>query len=236
MNCLEYRQERLAGPTSQNPEAKAHLEECEACTKFDKEVSDLDSKVLRAMSVEVPEGLAARILLKHSLQRNWRVPTRRLWLSLAASIFAISVVVYQYRLPEEIMEPLLAHAQHQAHEFYGAEHSPISNDKLKALMATLKVEGSLENVVYAAVCPVDGEQALHLVIKDGEDQYTVMLIPDRSPSKVFVVDNDVWRGYISPHPAGALAVLAAANHPDAIARIREVSQKYQNSLYLAAEI
>lgn len=129
-----------------------------------------------------------------------------------------------------------AHAAHQPHEFYGADHEPIDDEALEKLMGQFQLTASIDNVVYAAICPLDGESAAHLVIKDGADQYTVMLLPDRSPGKMYNVDDTLWRGFVSPHPAGALAVLAEADDEQAVARIREVTDKMQSAIYLTAEL
>jgi hypothetical protein len=133
-------------------------------------------------------------------------------------------------------DPYAAHASHQPHDFYGGAHHPIDEESLANLMAKFQLTASLDQVVYAAICPLQGENAVHLVVKDGADQYTVMLLPDRSPGKMYTVDDSLWRGYVSPHPAGALAVLAAANDEAAVTRIRQVADKMQSAIYLSAEL
>jgi hypothetical protein len=237
MNCLEFRHLILADPYSKDSEAHAHLASCDQCTAFHQEVLDLDGNIEKALMVEVPEGLANRVLLKQSLKpandSNWRR------YGIAASFFAALILGASFLTTSNSnleAAPMLAHAAHQPHEFYGDEHIPIAGDELEAMMKRLNLSASIGNVVYAAICPIDGERAAHLVIKDGEDQYTVMLLPEHSPSKMYTVDDELWRGYISPHPAGALAVLAGANDKHAIERVREMTSKLQASIYLSAEL
>ncbi|MEO2176240.1 MAG: DUF3379 family protein [bacterium] len=239
MYCLEFRQIKLSDPYTPDPAMDQHRDGCDFCSQFEQEISTLDANIHKALSVEVSEGLAARILLNQSLQKVSRMPTRRLWLSMAASFFLVTFMVYQFLLPGRavaIEEQLLAHINHQPHDFYGEEHTPIENDQLQRVLKAINAEGEIDNVVYAAVCPLDGEQAAHLVIKNGEDQYTVMLIPEYSPGNVFEVNNDIWRGYISPHPAGAIAVLADASHSNAVSKLRTISERYHGSFNLTAGI
>ena len=239
MNCLEFRQIKLSDPYAPDAALDQHRDGCDLCSQFEQEISIRDANIHKALSVEVPEGLAARILLNQSLQKVSRMPTRRLWLSMAASFFLVTFAVYQFLLPGgtvAVEEQLLAHINHQPHDFYGEEHTPIENNQLQKVLKTINAEGEIDNVVYAAVCPLDGEQAAHLVIKNGEDQYTVMLIPEYSPRNVFEVNNDIWRGYISPHPAGAIAVLAYASHPGAINKLKTISERYHDSFQLTAGI
>ncbi len=156
---------------------------------------------------------------------------------MAASFLVVTFAAYQYLLPDQsVEENLLAHVNHQPHDFYGAEHIPIENDRLQSVLKAINAEAEIDNVVYAAVCPLNGEKAAHLVIKNGEDQYTVMLIPEYSPGNVFEVNNEIWRGYISPHPAGAIAVLANASHPAALKKLKAISEKYHDSFRLVAGI
>tara|TARA_R110002072_G_scaffold64_15_gene528 strand:- start:16455 stop:17177 length:723 start_codon:yes stop_codon:yes gene_type:complete len=240
MNCLEFRHLILSDPYAKPSEAEAHLETCAQCRRFRQEVLDLDSDIEKALNIEVPEGLAARVLLNHSLQEQ---KPRRKWVQYAMAASVLMAVLFSVTFLNEqsstitpSTKKILAHAAHQPHEFYGSEHQPLANEDVERLMASLQLTASIDNVVYAAICPVDGESAAHLVIKDGEDQYTVLLVPEHSPNKMFSVDDKLWRGFVSPHPAGALAVLAGANDTHAITRIREITNKLQSEIYLTAEI
>ncbi len=273
MNCLEFRQLVLVDPY--DPELEVHAESCQQCTKFRADVLDMDSDIEKALAVEVPEGLAARVLLNQSLSDKKKPVTVWVRYSMAASFAAALIfgaylftqesepvspelavttqsvnapmikdepqakaegmdMIKKHMAPAPGTNPYLAHAMHQPHEFYGSEHKPIDDESLERLMNRFELTASIDHVVYAAICPLDGEDAAHLVIKDGTDQYTVMLLPDRSPGKMYTVDDDTWRGYVSPHPAGALAVLAEADDPDAVNRIREVADKMQSAIYLTA--
>ncbi|MBL4679525.1 MAG: DUF3379 family protein [Pseudomonadales bacterium] len=236
MNCLEFRQLKLCDPNTEDAEANRHRDVCIACTQFEQEISGLDKSIHQALSVAVPEGLAARILLNRSLKQPQRKPTRWLWLSMAASFFAIVSVSYQFYQDTPLAEPVLAHINHKPHEFYGAEHRAIGNEQLQSVLDRFGIETNIENVVYAAVCPVDGDEVAHIVIKDGKDQYTVMLLPQYSPTKTYDIDDGMWRGYISPHPAGAIAVIADSNHTHAVARLKEVKGKYWSAFNLVAGI
>ena len=239
MNCIEFRHLILTDPAAKPTEAEAHLQTCAQCIRFKQEILNLDSDIEKALAIDVPEGLAARILLNQSLKQPPRLQKRWVQFAMAASILAAAIfgaTLLPVQEPSNAAEAVLVHATHQPHEFSGGDHQPISHDDLKVMMAQLQLTASIDNVVYAAICPIDGESAAQLVIKDGDDQYTVMLVPEHSPSKMYTVDDKLWRGYISPHPAGALAVLADAKDEHAVARIREVTDKLQSAIYLSAEL
>ena len=236
MNCIEFRHLILTDPYSKDSAAEAHLASCDQCARFRQEILDMDSDIEKALAIPVPDGLANRILLNQSLKAgndsNW------FRYGMAASFLAALVLGASLLTNTDstaYAEPMLVHAAHKPHEFYGSEHQPIGGKELAQLMASFNLSASINNVVYAAVCPIDGERAVHLVIKDGEDQYTVMLLPEHSPGKRYNVSDDLWRGYISPHPAGALAVLAAADDAHAVEKIREITDRLQSEIYLSAE-
>lgn len=283
MNCLEFRYLVLTDPY--DSALDEHAETCQACTRFRSEIHDMDSDAEKALAIEVPDGLAARILLNQSLSAAPRPQTKWVSYGLAAS-FAAALVIgltlfnsspevdgtsdiasqsdsssqgtqsasnlppnmvkTQVDMEKPMMDkhahaapgtnPILAHASHQPHDFHGSEHYPIGDEALEKLMNKFELTASIDDVVYAAICPLDGENAAHLVIRDGSEQYTVMLIPDRSPGAMYTVDDTLWRGYVSPHPAGALAVLAELDDDAALARIREVADKMQSAIYLTADL
>jgi hypothetical protein len=285
MNCLEFRRLALADPY--DPALDAQAESCAKCAKFRNELIEMDSSIEKALNVEVPDDLAAGILLNQSLKES---NDTRTWVrySMAAS-FAAALVLGGYLLnssqthtppdtpiaavepevatevvktelvnsPEaqkamedkvkkammehgligEGVNPFIAHAHHQPHDFYSSEHQPIGDEELERLMNKFQLTASIDDVVYAAICPFQGENAIHLVIRDTtQEQYTVMLLPDRSPSKMYTVKDEVWRGYVSPHPAGALAVLAETDDEIAVERLREIVDSMQSAIYLSADL
>ena len=63
-----------------------------------------------------------------------------------------------------------------------------------------------------------------------------MILPDRSPSKMYTVKDEFWRGYVSPHPAGALAELAEADDEIAAERLHEITDCMQSAIYLSADL
>ncbi|MBS01740.1 MAG: hypothetical protein CMQ24_03425 [Gammaproteobacteria bacterium] len=68
MNCLDFRREALADPrlARTEPALAEHAAACDACRRFAGELAALDAEIERALDVPVPEGLAARIMLRTS--------------------------------------------------------------------------------------------------------------------------------------------------------------------------
>ena len=150
MNCIEFRHLILTEPSAKPSDAEAHLETCAQCTRFKQEILDLDSDIEKALSIDVPEGLAARILLNQSLKQSPRFQTRWVQFAMAASFLAAAIFGATLLTIEEThdsAEALLVHANHQSHEFSGGDHQPISNQDLEVMMAQLQLTASIDNVV-----------------------------------------------------------------------------------------
>ncbi|MCH7744412.1 MAG: DUF3379 family protein, partial [Proteobacteria bacterium] len=85
MNCLEFRQLKLSDPDCISEEASLHRSGCPECARFEREIHELDASVHMALTVAVPEGFAAKVLLNQSLQAHPRRPKRWYWMSMAAN-------------------------------------------------------------------------------------------------------------------------------------------------------
>ncbi len=68
MNCIEFRQLKLAGPCSINNEGHQHKSNCRSCRIFEGELQELNDSIGTALTVPVPEGFAVKILLNQSQQ------------------------------------------------------------------------------------------------------------------------------------------------------------------------
>ena len=93
MNCIEFRQLKLVDPYEVSESATEHRLTCVSCSRFESEILNLDSTLRHALSVEVPDGFAAKVLLNQSLQSHPRRPTRWVWLSMAASFFLAIIIL-----------------------------------------------------------------------------------------------------------------------------------------------
>ena len=216
MNCLDFRRFRLSDPYSTDAENLSHRVECEACRGFENEVRKLDKQINKALTVEVPEGLAARILLNQSLQSKPRKPTRWYWLSMAASFFlAAGFIFYWTTVTEPVERALVQHLEWEQ-PIVQSMMMPVQQPQIRQVLNSVNLESTtaLENVVFASTCIIDGELVAHLVLEDENHQFTLVLLPQKliDVDKALQFDDEHWRGVISPDQSGkSLAVLASAN-------------------------
>jgi len=233
MNCLDFRRFRLSDPFSTDAELLSHRVACEACHSFENEVRQLDRQISRALTVEVPEGLAARILLNQSLQSKSRKPTRWYWLSMAASFFLASIViVYQMTVIQPVEQVLVQHLEMEQ----SAVHDmmmPVQQPQIRQVLNSINLDTttSMENVVFASTCIIQGELVAHFVIEDENNQFTLVLLPQKMVDEVLEFGNESWRGVISPHQSGnSMAVLASAQNSASFDSMHALIKKLSRSV------
>lgn len=226
MNCLEFRRLSLINPLDVNPARATHRQSCKQCAQYADQLIAQDELIREATRIEAPEGFAARILLNQSLQQKPRRPTRKVWLSLAASIVVVAAILPTF-IRDVVFEPfeseLIAHVsthnvlsadQGLAHgerlsgndHFSASEHVSEIGEVRQAL-ASIGVEMPVDadNILYASTCVVDGEVMAHLLMKDGDEEYVVFLMPQQSFARTFAHKD--WIGQIVQSNDQSLAIL-----------------------------
>ena len=226
MNCLEFRQLKLSDPYCISEEADLHQSGCSNCARFEREIRGLDDSIRTALTVAVPEGFAAKVLLNQSLQSHPRRPKRWYWLSLAAS-FLLAVIVYQFLPRETLADDIFSHMEYeQVHDLPG----DISEDEVRKVLYSVRgdADTTLGKVTFASVCFVNDRLAAHFVVEDGDERYTLMIIP-KEIDRQQPFQNDRWRGVIIPHPTGSLAIISGVQSeftPDLL----RVAERYGDSI------
>ncbi|MFP6807494.1 MAG: DUF3379 family protein [Pseudomonadales bacterium] len=84
----------------------------------------------------------------------------------------------------------------------------------------------LGKVTYASKCYIKDQLIAHFVVENDGEAYTLILIPEASIEQL-AFENDRWRGLITPHETGILAVIASA---DSSPNLLEVSEHYSRTI------
>lgn len=209
MNCLHFRREALADPTAVRtaPQLVHHLSGCDACRGFALELAALDADIEYALDVPVPEGLAARTILRARGQQRPRLVPFALAAAALAAVAVFAVLLSQEPVYAEV---LVDHIENEVHQVHG-KSGTIDESRLAYTVAQsgarlLGSNPALPRVVYASNCVIDGQLAAHLVIETEAGQYTVMLLPgDEHPAERFASGR--WHGVLTRHGSGRVAVI-----------------------------
>jgi len=228
MNCLEFRHACLTEPDTQDSEFHAHAESCRACRSFFEEQRLIEGRLRRALAIEPPAGLAARVILKQSFApRRW-APHLAIAATVLIAIVATSMTQLWNR-PLSLEAEVLAHIQEEPAAL--AARGPAAADKLAAVLQALgaqldSVPGDdamdsggrprrelAVEVRYAGICDIRRRPGAHLVLSGERGSITVLLLPEERVPKRIKVGDASLDGVILPVDGGSIAIVGNRGEP-----------------------
>ena len=178
MNELEARRLLLADPRRLSPELKAAVEASARLAAFRDELIRADDEMNRVLTrVEVPEGLADRIVLRA------RYRDRSRWgLALAASLVAIAIAApWYFGAPaSDVERAMIAHVDHEVAELQ--DDSGIEPAVLRTSVATLGVDvrDAGYRIRHLANCIVAGREGRHFTVDGPNGVVSFLVLPAQS--------------------------------------------------------
>jgi hypothetical protein len=172
-----------------------------------------DKNLHQALKIEVPDGLAAKILLNQALQPESRLPPRWAWMSMAASVLLAGMFAfYQMFTSSSIDRTLVAHIEAEQHIVY-ARSALLEDSRINQVLNSidLNTDNSFGKVTFAANCIIDGEMVGHFVVEQGDASYTLFVFPGENGGNFVEFEADDWHGIISPHRSGSRLAVVSNN-------------------------
>ncbi len=209
MNCIAFRRALSQSPASWDEELRAHGRECPGCEAFAQRLVEFESTLVEAVRIDVPEGLASRVLLAHGLRLEGgrRVRRRRLLLAFAA-IAALGLAGSWLALaPSRLDSDVLAHIEAEPSHLHAL--GELSRAEVNQRLAPLGVgvEGELLTISYAGTCWIRGSLGAHLVLQGEKGPVTVLFLPDEPLDNRFPIRDERLQGIIVPAGRGSLAIV-----------------------------
>ncbi len=214
MNCLEFRRRIEAEPTIHDPALGSHREACAGCAAFAARVLRFDRRLREATRIEVPDGLASRILLRQSfgerprtLRRRWHAAAlaASVLLMVTAGTFVLLRANHDRALAREVVEMV------RSAPYALAPAGPVSSRAVRAALgpAGVAVEGDLGRVRFAGRCRIGGRLAGHLVIDGDSAPVTIFFVPSARIAGTTTIRDQHLDGLLIPSPRGIIAVVGA---------------------------
>ncbi len=215
MNCQDVRRLILADPKLHDHAVHLHLVGCAECSHFADELGSFESTLNRASKVEVPEGLASRILLRQCLttKHNWR---KRPGLATAA-VFLLGFVgilsVFftnglDYFGSSSLEQVVLQHVNDELHHL--EDHKNLSVQQLNSV---LKEHGNKiralpgRTINYAGACPIRNNQGAHVIVDSASGPMTILFMPGEFVGQRSLVKDKRFHGVIIPTEQGSMAIV-----------------------------
>jgi hypothetical protein len=209
MDCLEFR--RLCGgdPGIRDAAFLEHRLACRSCAAFAEDVRWFDGQLKTALAVDVPEGLAERIVADVSI----REAHRNRWIALAASMtIAIAAIVGVVRngSDEVFATEIVAHMHDEPDLLVPVDYA-VEPARLVAVVdrGGAELAGDLGDVSYAGLCNFRGKLVAHLVVRGEHGPVTIMLLPDETVGEATPIDESGFRGTILPVGDGSIAIIGS---------------------------
>ncbi len=209
MDELEFRRNAMIQPNDQQPDFLKAAEASQANRNYLDEMKQFDRSLKRAMQVEVPAGLAERILLRQAMLQDSdtqddmppsrplgtvpvKIRTSTSWrqIALAASVaFLLGMSTRWISLPEttptalSLAQVAMAHVYGEAPFIQGIDERvnlQSINAKLEMYGVTLKEMDGLK-VTYVNHCSFYQGPALHMVIRGEMGPVTLFIVPKHVP-------------------------------------------------------
>jgi len=230
MNEFEFQQRIQQDPKQLDLEMldflKAHPEKID----WVKSARAFDQRISKTLSVEVPEGLHDRILLKSSFEtpaandRHWLknlsvfaasfvgvVFILNLWISpleKQASIPSGQLSAQAFQMEGAIIEHIFEHAK-EAPEIMLKQDQNIQEAELESMFLNVGaiLNKPVEFMSYAGECEVDGEKGLHLVLQEIEGPVTIIVLPGKQIESMQAFRQSGLEGQMIPVKGGVVAIV-----------------------------
>jgi len=177
-NCIDFRREKLADPRRLSEAAEEHLIGCAACQAFSRRINAGERTLQQAVAVEVPDGLADRILAG---SRSRVAQPLKLWALAASVVLSLGLgVQYWHTAPDrERVALAVEHVMHEPEALMSTrliEPQRVSQ-VLESFGAEVKVP--MTAVRYVKLCPVPGGTGWHIVFDTPKGTATLLLLPQK---------------------------------------------------------
>ncbi|GIU08407.1 MULTISPECIES: DUF3379 domain-containing protein [unclassified Shewanella] len=198
MDELKFRRQAYSDPNSQEPDfIDAAMESAER-EAFLNELKGLDAKIERALKVDVPDDLAAKLLLRQQLQHHHsqRRKTGFAFALVASVAFLAGMTFTLLRMgPVDLGQHALAHVYHEEKALHVDQDVAYQdvNFQLASLNggSNMKFTEQPGKVFYSTYCDFQGVKSLHLVMQGKKEKVTLFIVPleDRMVLEEAFTDN-----------------------------------------------
>jgi hypothetical protein len=209
MDHTQYRETVLADPHSQDTELLAHREACAECRAYSERLLAFESKLQRAMRVDIPQGSNVLPFARRSASGGGGL---RRPLAIAASVLLGAAIVggIWLSLPQRTLAAAVVAHMAGEPDAWQKTDVPVDAPELQQVLDRSKLELKKDAgiVSYASSCTFRGHVVPHLVVQTASGPVTVMVLVHEPVRRSMEFNEQGYRGTIVPVPGhGSLAVL-----------------------------
>ena len=233
MECTRYRRSLLADPRNSSVELFEHRAACPDCNQYTERVLRFESKLERALRMNVPAATASVTPLRaRSAPTTARRSVYKGWLAMAASVLlAVAAIVWLWAPGPSLAADVVKHMAEEPGA-WRSTHVAVASPALQKVLSDSHVSlaATAGLVSYANSCVFRGHQVPHLVIQTAAGPVTVMVLAHENVPKAVQFAEGGYQGVIVPVTGhGSLAVLARGVNAN-IAAVEGVAKRVRDSI------
>ena len=236
MNCIDIHRKLTAEPNSQDEAVMAHIEQCPACANFLNSIQNFDESLSAAVNVDIPDGLAERILLKQSFTQQRQQRTNRFNLYAVASSLLI-VLGVSFNIPKiaslldnslSLEEIAINHVIDERDHL--TENRNVQLAKLNTVLQpfNIKLNKSIGQVNYAGACPIRNSRGVHLVLQKNNSVATLLVMPGEYVTERKTHTKGNFSATLIPAKNGSIAIITNNGSNPTLAN--ELEKTYKNAI------
>ncbi|MFT5790474.1 DUF3379 domain-containing protein [Shewanella sp. Choline-02u-19] len=198
MDELKFRRQAYGEPNNQDPEFLHAAMESAEREAFLNTLKGLDNKIEKALSIDVPDDLVAKLLLRQQLQHHHaqRRKTGFAFAMVASVAFLAGITFTLMRMgPVDLGQHALAHVYHEDKALHLDKN--VQYQDVNFQLASLGNIGDMQfteqpgKVFYSTYCDFQGVKSLHLVMQGEHGKVTLFIVPleDRMVLEEAFADN-----------------------------------------------
>lgn len=223
MDCLEFRRLLGSDPHAAAADARAHLEACPRCKEAYARAQAFEARLVDALTVAVPEGLADRVLLAQLTEQRGRRRSgmRYGWIALAAAaalVVAIGLANRGAFIPKAVPDLVVAHVE-GAEKPALALRAPVPPEQVKQAFSDrgVTLASVPDGISYVHKCPVGPYFSVHMIMPRDDQPVSVLYLANYQAPAVISFKRDAMIGREVPIGKGTLVMVADTNdHFDAL--------------------
>lgn len=183
MNCLEFRRALAVRPRQLDAGERAHRDECVRCAQAMQQALRFESLLERSLAIPVRADRADRILLAQTTQSRQQHFGRRrkIWRIAAAITLSIAVggVSWLALAPQQSYAAMaMAHLDHEPMALVARDVVPGVRVRELFERVGITLQHSPGDLNFLRLCPVGGQQSLHMVIQRPSGPVSLIFVPN----------------------------------------------------------
>jgi hypothetical protein len=218
MDCLEFRRQLGTDPRALDRSARAHMEGCAGCTEAHARALAFDARLVKAMAVSIPDGLADRILLAQLTvdRQRQRVGRGRVaWVALAAAaslVLGVGLLRHAAAPVQSASLPDLVAAHVAAPDERDALQKTVAlpTDDVRHAFADrgVTLASVPADIAYVSECGIEKYRTVHMVMPENGAPVSVVYVVQHRANASQDFQRNGLAGREVPIANGTLVMLA----------------------------